>query len=42
MNKPLPEVACNKCWKRQQYRSQKACLHCGKELVASPPWTGKK
>ena len=34
MNQPLPRVTCmrDKCWKSQDYRGQKACIHCQKKL----------
>lgn len=42
MNKPLPEVSCNKCFRVQTYTGQKDCKSCGKNLVVNPPWTGKR
>lgn len=41
MQKELPSVSCGACHLVQFYRSQKNCIHCGKELVAQPPWTGR-
>ena len=33
-NKPLPKIACKAhgCWKVQEYRGQKNCIYCDKEL----------
>jgi hypothetical protein len=33
-NKPLPKITCNRtgCWKVQEYRGQKDCIHCQKPL----------
>jgi len=39
--KKKPLVACKACNMIQFYRGQKNCLHCGRVLVAIPPWLGK-
>lgn len=32
MNKPLPEVSCQKCYLVQIWRNQKDCVQCGARL----------
>ena len=32
--KPLPVIYCKACFYTQDYRGQKTCIHCGKDLPA--------
>ena len=52
LSPPMPEICCHRCFKKQMWRKQTNCLHCGvrlngwqvaSQLATQPaPWNTRK